>query len=266
MNADQENSITTELEQLRQLLPEPFEMRSKLDDFFNHPAVQQLIAGGEETIRRLISFLKQRPDPSLVRVAVLLLTRFPVVKFWDELLAILREADKPATHAFEPGIWLVQLPENKIAHDLVQLVASSGNPNPLLLLQRPAAKEVRPELAAFVAERKMPLSAYALYAYGYALEPSDIPFLKEVAEWVDTPELSALAGLDLLKLGSKEGLAGIRAGLLSGNEELRTMTYYQLGQYLPKAAIAEAAYDPSKSAESLLEAVETLMSQVRVGQ
>jgi hypothetical protein len=197
---------------------------------------------------------------------VLLLACFPAVKFWDGLLAILREVDKPATHAFEPGIWLVQLPEKKIAHDLVQLVDSSGNPNPLLLLQRPAANEVRSELARFVAERKMPLSAYALYAYGYALETSDIPFLKEVGEWVDIPELSALAGLDLLKLGSKEGLAGIRAGLLSSNEELRTMTYYQLAHYLPKAAIAEAAYDPGKRADALLEPVETLMSQVSVGQ
>jgi hypothetical protein len=262
MIEDPKNGIETELEQLRQALPDPFELPSKLDDFFTHLTAQNLFAGGNETIRRLIIFLKQSREPALVRVAVLLLSRFPPAAFYEELLAILSEEDRPTAVAFEPGIWLVQLPERQIANDIVRVAASSDNPHPLLLLQRPVANDVRAQLSEFIRRRQMPHSLYALYAYRYALEPGDIPLLKVVSEWTDVPQLSALAGLYLLRLGSKDGLTGIRAGLMSSDEELRTMTYYELGNYLPKPVIAQAGYHPSKLGDSQRVAVDKLLEHV----
>lgn len=262
MSEEMNNGSETELEELRQALPDPFELSSKLGDFFNHPTAQRLSAGGDETVRRLLDFLKQSREPALTRVAVLMLSRFQPAAFYDELLAILSAADKSTAEAFEPGIWLVQLPERQIAQDLVRIVQSSGNPTPLLLLQRPAAKEIRDELSEFIRRRKLPLSLYALYAYRYALEPGDIPLLKAVSEWVDTPQLSAPAGLYLLSLGSKDGLAGVRAGLMSPDEDLRTLTYYELGNYLSKTTIAESGYRPSEPGDSQGAAADKLIEHV----
>jgi hypothetical protein len=262
LSKDQKNGIETEIEQLRQALPDPFELPSKIDDFFTHPTSQKLFAGGDETIRWLISFLKQSREPAMVRVAVLLLSRFSPAAFYDELLAILSEADRLTAEAFELGIWLVQLPKTQIAHDLVRVAASSDNPHPLLLLQRGVAKDVRAQLREFILLHKLPFSLYALYSYRYALEQEDIPLLKVVSEWADVPQLSALAGLYLLRLGSIDGLEGIRAGLISSDEELRTMTYYELGDYLPKPAIAQAGYNPSKPGDSQRAAVDILIEHV----
>lgn len=254
--------IEDELEELRQTLPDPFEMPTKLGEFFDGPVAQRLIAGGEDTVRRLLAFLERCREPALARVAVLLLSRFPAADFYPRLPGILERSDQRTTEAFESGLWLIHLPERQIAQDLVRVAESSGNPNPLLLLQRPAAKEVRDELGEFIRRRKLPLSLYALYAYGYALEPGDIPLLKDVSEWVDTPQLSAPAGLYLLSLGSKDGLAGVRAGLMSPDEDLRTLTYYELGDYLSKTVIAEAGYRPSEPGDSQGAAVDKLIEHV----
>jgi hypothetical protein len=259
MSEDLKNGIETELEQLRQVLPDPFELPSKLDDFFTHPIAQKLLAAGDETIRRLTSFVKQSREPALVRVAVLMLSRFPPAAFYNELLAILSVADKPTVEAFDPGIWLMQLPEKQIAQDLISVVASSDNPNPLLLLQRPVAKDVRQQLSEFILRHQLLHSLYALYDYRYALEPCDIPLLKVVSGWSDIPQLSALAGLYLLRLGSKDDLTGIRSGLMSSDEKLRKMTYYELSDYLPKLIIAQAGYDPSKPGDSQRAAVDKLI-------
>jgi hypothetical protein len=132
----------------------------------------------------------------------------------------------------------------------------------LLLLQRPVAKEVRSELAGFIRQRQMPLSLHALYAYRYALEPDDIPFLQAVSEWADTPELSGRAGLYLLKLGSKDGLAGVQAALVSADEELRAQTYSELAEYLSQTVIAARVYDPSNPGDLQRAAVENLLDHV----
>ena len=164
--------------------------------------------------------------------------------------------------AFDAGLWFVHVPETQIARDLVGIVLSSGNPDPLLLLQRPVAKAVRSELKGFVNERRMPLSLYALYCYRYALEQEDIPFLSVVSKWIDVPELSALAGLYLLKLGSTKGLLGIRAGLLSPNEQLRTLTYYELSEYLPRTAVTQSNYDPVNPGDVHQAAIDVLLEHV----
>src|SRR5207244_12248742 len=98
-------------------------------------------------------FVESKQNPALVRVAVLLLSRFSPAAFYANLLVLLEKTDRAMTEAFEPGFWLIQLPEQQLAQDLVRIVASSGNPYPLLLLQRPVAKVVRSQLAGFVQQR-----------------------------------------------------------------------------------------------------------------
>lgn len=134
---------------------------------------------------------------------MLVLSRFEPALFYQKLLAILEKADQPTTEAFDAGLWLIQLPQEQIARDLVAIVGSSGNPYPLLLLQRPVAKVVRSQLADFVRQRRLPLSLYALYCFDYAMEPADVPLMEMVSRWVDVPEMSALAGEYLLKHGQR---------------------------------------------------------------
>ena len=257
-------NLEADLEILRQALPDPFRLSSELDNFFNHPVAQSLIAGGEESVRRILAFLENCQEPAQASVAVLLLSRFEPDLFYPELQKILEKANRSLTQAFEPGLWLIKLPEQQIAEELVRVARSSGNPHPLLLLQRPVAKQVRSELGNFIRQRQMPVSLYALYAYGYALEPNGIPLLKAVSEWMDLPELAALAGLYLLRLGSKDGLAGIRAGLMSPDEALRAITYYQLAEYLSKTVIAEAGYDATKPGNSQGAAIDNLIEHATV--
>jgi hypothetical protein len=257
------DDIEIELENLRQTLPGPLEILFKLDEFFNGPLAQRLIAGGKQTVDRLMSFLERTDEPALARVAVLLLSRFPTTEFYPKLMAILERTNKPMTEAFETGLWLQQRSEKDIAMDLVSLVARSGNPNPLLLLQRSVAKEVRAELADFIKQRQIPLGVYALYAYRYALESNDVALMEEVAAWDDVPEMAALAGLYLLKLGSKNGLSGIRLGLISANEELRTIIYYQLSEFLPKPAFEDAGYDPAQPGDPQQTEVDLLIESLK---
>ncbi len=243
------SDIEIDLEDLRQALPDPFDLPSRLEVFFNSPVAQRLIAAGDKSVQHIMNFLESRQEPALVRVSMLLLSRFAPAAFYLRLLPILEKADRPTTEAFGAGLWLIQIPEQQIAQDLVRIVTSSGNPYPLLLLQRPVAKEVRSELASFIQQCRPPLSLYALYCYGYALEPDDIPLLTVVSRWFDAPEMSALAGLYLLKLGSKDGLLGVRAGLTAPDEQLRMMTYYELAKFLPKTVVDQSGYDPVKSGD-----------------
>ena len=176
---------------------------------------------------------------------------------------ILRKKEKALTEAFEPGLWLIKLSEKQIAQDLVNIVATSNNPNPLLVLQRPVAKEMRLELAEFIKQHQFPLSLYALYCYGYSLENNDIPFMINVSKWVEFPEICSLAGIYLLRLGSNGGYVGIQAGLSATDVKLRTMTYYELSKYLPKTIVEQAKYDPAKPMDVLQTAVSILINQIR---
>lgn len=251
--------IETDLEMLRQELPDPFFLPDKLDEFFANPVAQQLIAKGTASIKDILSFLVVCTEPSLARVAVLLLSTYEPSEFYQDLLAILKNADEATSEAFEDGMWRIKLPDEQIAKDLVNIVSSSGNPNPLLLLQRSAVITVKSELAGFIKTRQLPLSLYSLYCYGYALEKGDNTFLTIVSGWVEIPEISSLAGLYLLRLGSKDGTIGIWAGLVSPDVQLRTITYYELFKYLPDEVVDEANYDPAKCVESQQPAMYILM-------
>lgn len=255
-----ERTIEMILEELRQGLPDPFELRSNSEAFFRLPAAQELLTNGEKTARAIIEFLRKDPNPALVRPAMLLLSRFAPALFYEDLLRIIEKSAKRQIEALESGLWNAGVPEEQIAQDLVNIVFSSGNPYPLLLLQRPAATAVRSSLAQLIQQRQWPASLYGLYSYGYAVKPEDIPLLKQVSRWTDAPEMAALAGLYLLRLGSKEGLEGIRAGLVAPNQELRNQIYREVAGYLSKAAVAQAEYDPLGHGQALEVAARRLVS------
>ena len=254
--------IERDLEELRKLLSDPFDLPVELEVLFSRPIARELLAGGSETVRSIVGLLESNANPALNRVAVLVLSRFAPPTFYRQLLVILGKADQSMAEAMEPGMWSIGLPEQQIAQDLVELVASSANPYPLLLLQRPVAKAVRSQLAGFIRQRRMPLSLYALYCVRYALEPEDAPLMKAASTWVETPEMSALAGLYLLKLGSKYGLPGIRAGLMAPDEHVRALTYAELAGYLPHALVEHSGYDPVKSGAGQLAAADALLAHL----
>jgi hypothetical protein len=248
------------LEDLRQALPGPFKSRSEMEVFLSSPAARELIAGGEISIKAILDYLANQPNPALARPAVIVLSRFAPEEFYPKLLTILAKANEPLVQAFETGLWLIQVREEQIARDLVRIVTVENNPYPLLLLQRPAAKAVRSELSGFIRQRRLPLSLYALYCYGYALEAEDGALMREVSEWTEIPEMAAIAGLYLLKLGSKNGVEGIRAGLLSPSEQERTATYYGLREYLPEPIVNQAKYDPTQEGATQQAATDVLIN------
>lgn len=258
-----ERDIRSDLELLRQILPDPYELPSKLEEFFHTPLACTLIAEGVQLARRILAYLENSPEPGLTRVAIVLLSRLPANEFYPQLLSIMEKVDRGNIQAFEPGIWLIQLSEMQIAQDLVRLVAASDNPNPLLLLQRPAAQVVRSELISFVVQHRMPLSLFALYCLAYALQPGDVPLLTLVADWQDVSEMSALAGIYLLRLGSANGLRGIRLGLMAEEEQLRTTICYELSKSLQRTAFDEAGFDPRLSGTTQEAAVEALINSLR---
>jgi hypothetical protein len=255
-----EKNLEGLLEELRQALPDPFESRSKMEVFLSSPAAQELIGGGERSINAILDYLANQPNPALARPAVILLSRVEPATFYPQLLGILAKADEPLVQAFETGLWLIQVPEEQIARDLVRIVSVENNPYPLLLLQRPAANAVRGELAGFIQQRRLPLSLYALYCYEYALGPEGVPLMREVSTWTEIPEMAALAGLYLLKLGSKSGLEGIRVGLLASSEQVRTATYYGLREYLPEQIVNQAKYDPKQEGATQEAAADVLIN------
>jgi hypothetical protein len=232
------------LEELRQALPDPFELRPRYEEFIGSPAARELLADGDRSAQRIIQFLESNPDPALARPAMLVLARFAPEVFYPRLLGILARANRGVIEALDAGFWFMQVPEGQVAQDLVGIVRSSGNPYPLLLLQRPVAKVVRPSLAELVKQRRLPESLFALYCYSYGTGPEDAPLLTLVSAWTDIPEMAAAAGVDLLKLGSKEGLAGIRAGLVASDLDLRKITYQEAAQFLSRSSMVEAGYDP----------------------
>jgi hypothetical protein len=254
-----QRTIEVELEHVRHELPDPFQLPSGLERVFDDPVAQRLVTGGDASVRRIMGFLQGCRDPALARVAVLVLSRFPPDRFYQELLSVLGRADQSMSEAIGTGLWLIRSPEGQIARDLVEVAAAYGNPNPLLLLQRPIAKEVRDNLAAVIRQRRMPWSLYALYSYRYALEPDDVPLLTLVSGWTDRPELASLAGLCLLRLGSKNGLDGIQAGLGAPSEEVRTLTFYELSRFLPEAVLRQSGYDPASAAGETQPAISFLV-------
>ena len=253
--------IEQDLEILRQALPDPFNLSTELDTFFTHPVAKQFVVEGNESVKRLVLFLQECHEPSLAVVAVILLSRFPPPLFYADLLEILKKSDQPMTMAIETGLWMIEMEEQQIAEDLVNIVASSANPFPLLLLQRPASQTVGAQLTEFIRQHQMPHSLYALYCYRYVEPSQNTMLLTEVLHW-DEAEMSALAGLYLLKLGDKEGLEGINRGLTAKDEQVRTMTYRELDTYLPKEVFSEANYDPEKQPDLQMTAINHLLKEL----
>jgi HEAT repeat protein len=253
-------SLAAELEELRQQLPDPFHYDDGLPAFFQGEKARALVAGGAASAQRLLQYLDSSKDPSLARVAVLMLSRMDPTLYYPELLAILGRKEAPMVEAFDLGFWRIPLPEQKLARDVVDVVAKSGQASPLLLLQRPvAAAAVHPELERLIDERRQPFARYAMFALGYALVPEDIPFLIRQAQRTDDAEIASLAGIYLLRLGSRAGVNGIEAGLTSPDADLRTSTYYELSRHLPKDALERIRFDPAAPPASQRAAVTALL-------
>jgi hypothetical protein len=253
------DDLRTELDELAGLPSNPFRRDEAVAQLLAHPVARRLLAGGETTTRALIAFLRQSPRPALARVAVLLLAQSADATIYDGLLDVLEGADQPLALAFDAGLWHVQRGEDAIARDILRVVETSGNPAPLILLQRPvAAAAVKPRLEAVVRSRITPFAEHAMAALAYVLGPSDIPFLAQIADEVDRPGLSAEAGVALLRLGSPAGWRGIEAGLTARDEDRRVTTFSALRPLLPEDLRRDPGFDPRRPAGSQPDAVARL--------
>lgn len=253
------DDLRTELDELAGLPENPFRREEGIARLLAHPVARRLLAGGEATTHALLAFLRQSPEPALARVAVLLLAQSADGNVYDGLLDVLEGADQPLALAFEAGLWRVQRGEDAIARDILRMVETSGNAAPLILLQRPvAAAAVKPRLEAIVRARIAPFAEYALAALAYALGPTDIPFLAEIADEVARPGLAAEAGIALLRLGSRVGWRGIEAGLTASDEERRVVTFTALRPLLPEALRQDPGFDPRAPAGSQPDALARL--------
>jgi hypothetical protein len=259
-------TLTEELlEQVRQALPEPFGLEARRSELFQTAAARQLLGNGQASADRLLRYLERRPEPSLARVAVMLLSGLPAGLFYSKLLDILARQDRDLVAAYEPGIWWVRLPAGRIARDLASLAGTAANPGILLLLQRPEAAAVHDALTDMVRSHRRPTSLNALYALDYALSPDDMPVLREVSRWSDDPAAAAFAGLRLLRLGSAEGLAGIRAGLESADQLLREATYRDLAPYLSTETVRGGRLAPARPPDTQGQVITGLLDEAARG-
>jgi hypothetical protein len=250
--------LRTELDRLAGFLEEPFHRDEGVARLLADPVAQRVLAGGEAA-RELLAFLRRSPEPSLARVAVLLAARSGADAVYDELLDILGHADQRLAVAFDTGLWRAPRGEAAIARDIVRVVETSGNPEPLILLQRPgAAAAVKSRLQDLVRSGIARFAEYAMAALAYAVEPADIPFLTEIAHGVDRPALSAEAGIALLRLGSPAGWRGIEAGLTARDEDRRVTTFSALRPLLPEDLRRDPGFDPRRPAGSQPDAVARL--------
>jgi len=254
----------SDLNELAGLPANPFRRDEEAAQLLVHPVARRLLAGGEATTAALLAFLRQSPEPALARVAVLLLAQSADADIYDGLFDVLEGADQPLTLAFDAGLWRVQRGEDAIARDILRIVETSGNPAPLILLQRPvAAAAVKPRLEAIVRARIAPFAEYAIAALAYVLGPADIPFLAEIADEVARPGLSAEAGIALLRLGSRAGWRGIEAGLTASDEDRRVTTFTTLRPLLPEALRQDPGFDPRGPAGSQSDALARLRDGLR---
>lgn len=254
--------LRRKLESLADLLQDPFHQSAAAEDVLAHPITQELLGKGEAGAREVLALLRQNPTPDFARAAVLVLSQSPSQAVRRALLDILGAADEPLAVAFEQGIWRRLDGEETVARDILDVVKTSGNPAPLILLQRPAAAAVKSELEAMVRARRPSFAEYAMAALAYAVEPSDLPFLEEVASWLDRPALSATAGIAMLRLGARTGWPGIDAGLAAPDEDLRVATFTALQPFLPKDARQALRFNPRKPSASGSDELERLRNAV----
>jgi hypothetical protein len=251
------------LEELRQQYPEPFAVPSGLDQLCTLPPAREILAGGRAAAEELLHYVDRSSRPDLVRIAIILLSQLGEHDVYPALLRRVAEADEAGVAAFEPGLWLLPIPEPRIVADIARVVDESGNPSALLLLQRPSAASVKPVLRRFVERRELPLSRYALYAFDYMLETEDAELLKSVARGEDAPpDMRGLAGLYLLQLGSPAGVDGLRAALTARDEGVRVRVYSELARTLPAALLSEAGFEPTGPPDSQTRALDRLLEKV----
>lgn len=252
------DSIHEELEELRQRLPDPFRYGSDLDHVLAGPAARRVLDRGRPAVEALLDVIEEGREPVHAHVAALLLSECPPDVFYPTLLDVLGRSAEATVSAVETGFWRVALPDDRKARDLVEVVRRSDNAGPLLLLQRPAARAVRPALRAFIEARRVPLSRYALMAYDLAAGDEDLDFLREVATWEEPPSLRALAALALLRHGRREAGEALLGALESPDVELRRAVYAGLAAHIPARAREAAAFDPDRPPASQREAIERL--------
>lgn len=185
------SNLRNDLDSLRQALPDPFRLSQELDAFLRQERAQALTRNGQASAEALLGFAKQTLESDLLRVAVLLLSQLDPTFYYQELLGLLKQAPRNGVEAMELGFWRIRLPPAQLAQDLVG-IASPESPAPLLLLQRPEARLVKPQLLALAERDTEPLSVYALYALSDTLEEPDHELLARLAR-SNHPTTAALA-------------------------------------------------------------------------
>ena len=191
--------MRTEIEALRQALPDPFRYSQELERFFELEQAQALTRHGPQSAEELLRFIESEAEPARVRVATLLLSRLDPAFFHRRFLTWLALADREMVEAVEPGIWRFRVEANVLAKDIVAL-ASAGRPHALLLLQRPAVRAAKLELISFARQDLEPLSVYALYALEHALDASDRELLEDLRDHSRVARVRELAGELVSKL------------------------------------------------------------------
>src|SRR5262245_14758790 len=109
------SSMKTDLEELRQALPDPFRYSDDLGRFFRLPKAQALTRDARKSAEALLLFMRRHPEPPLVSVAVLLLSRLDPDHFYAELLTLIATADRETVVAMEPGFWRVSVDPEVLA-------------------------------------------------------------------------------------------------------------------------------------------------------
>lgn len=186
------NTLHADLEELRQDLPEPFRYSEELERFFQLDKAQSLTNDGRESAQPLLEFIRKEPEADLIRVAVLLLSQLDPSLFYEDLVSMAARADRSTVMALEAGLWRIQVDPSVVAADLVASV-DAERPNALLLLQRPVAQEIKPQLIGFVRQDIHPLSLYAMYCLEYTIDNGDRGWLVQLTENSDIEEIRSLA-------------------------------------------------------------------------
>ncbi len=156
------------------------------------PKAQVLTRDGRKSAEALLLYIRHSTEPSLVRVAVLLLSRLDPDHFYTELLTLIATANREAVEAMEPGLWRVAVDPEALPSDLIAM-ATPERSYPLLLLQRPAARAVKPRLIDLVRRDVQPMSIYAMYCLRYALDGGDRTLLENLEKESHISEIRDLA-------------------------------------------------------------------------
>lgn len=184
--------MQADLEELRQVLPDPFRYSEDLEHFFMLQKARALTCDGRKSAEALLLYIRHCTEPALVRVAVLLLSRLDPAHFYTGLLSQIATANCETVQAMEPGLWRVSVDPEIVASDLIAVVTPE-RPCPLLLLQRSAVRAVKSQLVDLLRRDIHPVSTYAMYCLRYALATADHEFIVSLEKDSHIPEIRNLA-------------------------------------------------------------------------